>query len=352
MIEPPPARDDRASDADARVRLRHLIQAGLPPNSLGAYLFAIACVAAATLLRMALGWMGGDTLLFGSYFPAILLATLMSGRMVGGFALVLSVITVWGAFIPPDFSFAPIKTNQIVSFVYFLAMGGITIAIAEGYRRLLHEFKEHELEHQLLVRELKHRGRNNLTVVQAIVTQTLRNHRTIADKINDRIRALVEADDLITQSDDQRSADFKQIVAKELAAYSPQQIAIQGASMLLPAPTARAAMLIVHELATNAAKYGALSKADGRLIVNWSAVGGRAHILWAETGGPPVAKPERHGFGLQLVNTVLANTEGIVKSEFRADGVVHEISFALPETRSPSVPIAKQSLSPKEISAA
>jgi two-component sensor histidine kinase len=335
-----------------RIGIRHLVQAGLPSDSLRAYLFAIACVAAATLLRMALGWTGGDTLLFGSYFPAILVVTLMSGPVVGGFALLMSLIIVWWAFIPPDFSFAPLTGSQIESFAYFLAMGGITIAIAEGYRRLLRELGKHELEHQLLVRELKHRGRNNLTVVQAIVMQTLRNHRALADKINDRIRALVAADELITQSEDQRSADFKEIVAKELAAYSPRQIAVQGQSMLLPAPMARAAALILHELATNAAKYGALSTADGRLNVNWRTRRGRAHINWTETGGPPVAKPERHGFGLQLINTVLTKAEGVVKSDFRADGVVHEISFALPDASPPSVPIMKQPLSPKQIRAA
>src|ERR1043166_9110087 len=108
MSEPKPSEtESMAPDGGShRIGIRHLVQAGLPSDSLRAYLFAIACVAAATLLRMALGWTGGETLLFCSYFPAILVVTLMSGPVVGGFALLMSLIIVWWAFIPPDFSFA------------------------------------------------------------------------------------------------------------------------------------------------------------------------------------------------------------------------------------------------------
>jgi K+-sensing histidine kinase KdpD len=111
-----------------------LIQPGISPKSPVAYLFAAACVALATALRFAFGWHGGDTLLFGSYYPAILTVTLICGAASGVFATILSLVVVWWAIIPPDFNLAEPTTGQIVGFAYFLAMAGITVLVAEAYR--------------------------------------------------------------------------------------------------------------------------------------------------------------------------------------------------------------------------
>jgi K+-sensing histidine kinase KdpD len=223
-----------------------------------AYLFAVASVVVATLVRFAFGWMGNDTLLFASYYPAVLVVTLTCGAVAGGFTAVLSVLVVWWAFVSPQLGFTEPTRGHFVGFAYFLAMAAVTIWIAESYRRLLRRLHQQDAEHLFRLREVQHRGRNNLAVVQAIVGQALRGHQHYAEKINNRIRALAVTDDLISQSADQ-SVTLKDIVEAELAAYGTGRITVQGKSLRLIPVLARAATLLVHELATNAAKYGSLS---------------------------------------------------------------------------------------------
>ena len=82
---------------------------------------------------------------------------------------------------------------------------------------------------------------------------------------------------------------------------------------------------MLHELCTNATKYGALSKAEGRISVNWSVLDENMHLRWTETGGPPVTPPSRGGFGLNFMNSLLRNVDGQITTEFRSEGIVHTV---------------------------
>jgi hypothetical protein len=148
-------------------------------------------------------------------------------------------------------------------------------------------------------------------------------------KINSAIGALLSADELLTRST-AHTAELRDILAVELRPYDVSRIAVVGEPVMLAPNLARAFALITHELATNAAKYGALSQPQGRLCVSWTIADRRIQVPWAEENGPVVVPPVRQGFGSHLFERLLSGFEGSVGTEFRTCGLVCEISFSLP----------------------
>ena len=305
------------------------------PDSPGAaYAFVVICVTIATCFRVAFGWMDpGQTLLFAPYYPTILLVSLLCGVAPGILAIVLSLVVVWLAFVFPFYGVVMPTEDLIARFAFFFAMASLTVWIADSYRALMRRLREEQRERLILMKELQHRTRNSLTVVQAIINRTLRGHRENAEKINNRIKALAATDELITQSTD-RLVDLKDIAALELRPYGDTRVSIQGNSVILAPILARTIALVFHELTTNAVKYGALSKPNGRVSVTWGIIAGRIHLAWIESGGPPVAPPTGHGFGMDLIDSLTKSFNGLGKCEFHPDGLVHEISFVLPKSES------------------
>jgi two-component sensor histidine kinase len=286
-------------------------------------------VTAASLLRYALNWVDDDRLPFAVYYPAILVVTLLGGVGPGGFAATLSVIFMWLASVP---NFGWPARNQAIYLVVHATASVLTVWLAEGYRRIVRRLRDEEEQRAFLMRELQHRGRNIAAVVRAIVSMTLRESKEDAAKINKAIEAVLAADELLMRSSD-HTADLKDILAAELKPYDAARIAANGESIMLVPSLSRAIALILHELATNAAKYGALSKPEGRLSVSWVAGAGRIQIRWVEEGGPTVAPPVRHGFGSHLIERLLNGLHGSVETDFRPGGLVCEISVGLPESR-------------------
>jgi two-component sensor histidine kinase len=304
----------------------HLWREGFPPRSLSSYLFAVVCIASASLLRYALNWVDDGRLPFATYYPAILLVTLLGGIGPGGFATILSLILMWLDSVPNVG--LPTRNQAIYIFVHAVA-SAVTLWLAEGYRRVVRRLREEEKQRMLLMGELQHRGRNILAVVQAIVHLTLRESREDADKINNAIGALLAADELLTRST-ALTAGLRDILAAELRPYDVTRIVVLGESVMLAPNLARAFALITHELATNAAKYGALSQPQGRLSVSWTIAGRRIQVRWVEENGPVVAPPVRRGFGSHLFERLLSGFDGSVGTDFRTCGLVCEISFSLP----------------------
>jgi two-component sensor histidine kinase len=311
-----------------RDELRHLWREGFPPRSPAAYLFAVVCVATASLLRYALNWVDDDHLPFATYYPAILVVTLLGGAGPGGFAATLSVTMMWLGSVP---NFGWPARNQAIYLIVHAAASALTVWLAEGYRRMVRRLRDEEEQRAFLMRELQHRGRNIAAVVRAIVSMTLRDSKEDAVKINKAIEAVLTADELLTRSSD-HTADLKDILAAELKPYDATRIAANGESIMLIPSLSRAIALVLHELATNAAKYGALSNLEGRLSVSWVAGAGRIQIRWVEEGGPTVAPPVRHGFGSYLFERLLNGFHGSVETEFRPGGLVCEIYFVSPKS--------------------
>jgi PAS domain S-box-containing protein len=191
------------------------------------------------------------------------------------------------------------------------------------------ETKAAEARQRLLINELNHRVKNTLASIQSIVRQTLRPDETpvqVRERLIDRLLAMSAAHDVLTR-ESWEGAGLEEIVLQGLAPFVDEQdagrIAISGPSLRVGASTALSLALAVHELATNAAKYGALSTLDGKVVIAWDHDdGGHAVLSWTERDGPPVRPPSRKGFGTRLLDRGLsADLGGQPKLAFDIEGV-------------------------------
>src|SRR5262249_25268607 len=145
-----------------------------------------------------------------------------------------------------------------------------------------------------------------------------------------RIRALANVHSLFVETR-WIGAELSSIATQELAPYSRQaemRVRIDGLQVLLKPDVAQAVAVILHELATNAAKYGALSMAEGRINLTWShAADGWVTLRWMEMGGPEVRTPARQGFGTRLIEGMVRQFRGRMRFDWHAEGLVCEIAL-------------------------
>jgi PAS domain S-box-containing protein len=187
-------------------------------------------------------------------------------------------------------------------------------------------------EHQrLLLAELAHRVKNTLAVVQGIANRSLAGGRTLEEgreALAERLRALSRAHTLLTATE-WRGAALRAVLEGELGPYG-ERTALHGPALDLTPKAALTLSMVLHELATNAAKHGALSGPEGRVEVSWSLGGGAdgasVRLRWRERDGPPVVAPLRHGFGRTLIEQGWRHElGGEVRVDFRPDGLVCEL---------------------------
>jgi two-component sensor histidine kinase len=188
-------------------------------------------------------------------------------------------------------------------------------------------------EHQkLLIDELNHRVKNTLATVQSIATQTLRTAETTEDAreaLEKRLLALSRAHDVLTR-ESWEGANLREVVSRAIEPYQDRgenRLHIRGPDVRLTPRMALALAMALHELATNAVKYGALSNKFGTVEISWTVQNGaappRLNLRWVEAGGPPVQTPQRRGFGSRLVQRSLAqDLNGQVDIIFAQSGVV------------------------------
>ena len=201
----------------------------------------------------------------------------------------------------------------------------------------LTERRRDEKRMRLMMRELTHRSKNLLAVIQAMARKTATLSEDVDSFIADfssRLRAMAAAHDLLV-SQSWHGADLGDLIRASVAqtiAPTAEQVRIEGPPLMLAPDTAQNLGLAFHELATNASKYGALAADAGQLAVTWGLQDGEVHILWQERGGPRVNRPEHRGFGRVLLERLIGATlNGSVELDFRSAGVVCEIVF--PEDR-------------------
>ncbi len=191
---------------------------------------------------------------------------------------------------------------------------------------------------RLLLSELTHRVRNSLAVIQAIARHTLRGNQPREEELKrfeGRLAALAGAYTLLVESD-WKGADLAELAHQQLDAYggkNPDRLHIAGEGVLLPADLATPFGLVLHELASNAAKHGALSNPTGGLTVTWTlSRGDKGRLIrveWREAGGPPVKNPAGGGSGTALIESAIPGAT--VKREFSAGGLACTIELELPE---------------------
>jgi two-component system CheB/CheR fusion protein len=223
---------------------------------------------------------------------------------------------------------------------------GKVVAIS-SIERDISEAKGNEQRQALLLAELDHRVKNTLALVNSIVAHTLdggRSPEEFAAAVQGRLKALGAAHRLLSQSHWQ-GADLESVLRQQLVPFRSRRlrnVTLAGPEVRLESGAALTLSMVVHELATNAAKYGALSAPEGALEVAWrleNTTTPRVSLEWRESGGPAVKAPERRGFGSTLIERAVAyELGGSSRLDYAAKGARCRIEFPLPPHRSPAKP--------------
>ena len=202
----------------------------------------------------------------------------------------------------------------------------------------IHERRLAVEQMRLLVNELNHRVKNTLAMVQAIAGQTFRHTRdpeAAQAAFNARLMALARAHDLLTEQA-WEGASIGEVVGRATAPYDEGgRIRSDGPDVWLSPKAALNLALMLHELATNAVRFGALSRPGGTVSIQWQFLeDGRLRIEWRELGGPEVAPPQRRGFGSRLIeNALAAELDGETKISYGREGVTCTITLTVPNAR-------------------
>ena len=212
----------------------------------------------------------------------------------------------------------------------------LATAIARMRRHM--ELERSVREQSILARELGHRVANVLGLVQALASQTAvdgRTAREFRDEFRGRLQALAKAEGAVLDQQGGK-ADLQRLAEDILAPYRgerPEAIHVEGSLVQLQARAGRMLGLALHELATNAAKYGALSVPGGQARLEWQVTlteERTLHVVWKEVNGPRVTEPKRQGFGSRLLDKIVsAELNGEADIDFRPEGLVYKFSFPL-----------------------
>ena len=202
---------------------------------------------------------------------------------------------------------------------------------ASKIARDITEQKRNQQQIATLAREAEHRSKNLLTIVQATVNLSKSDTpEGLKQAIEGRILALANVHSLFVKTR-WIGAELSTIATQELAPYSEQderRVRIDGPQILLEPNSAQAMAVTLHELATNAAKYGALSMPNGQIDLKWThEADGRLTLHWREIGGPAVKMPTHQGFGTRIIEGMIGQVKGKARFDWRAEGLVCEITL-------------------------
>jgi PAS domain S-box-containing protein len=208
-----------------------------------------------------------------------------------------------------------------------VAIGGVSVDITAR--------KEAEARQATLVGELNHRIKNLLAVIQSIARNTFSSDKRGVEAYEEfagRLHALARAQDLAIAS--KQGAEVGQLLTSALAGFA-DRVSLDGPDIATKASFAQMLALVVHELATNAVKYGALSSAEGRVAVRWAILSGSGGLgfsfSWRESGGPQVRPPATTSFGMRLIRSALSSADGEPVLAFDPEGFRYEVVVALAE---------------------
>jgi two-component sensor histidine kinase len=297
---------------------------------------ALGLVTAATLVRLGLHQELSSASPFTAYSLATLCMALAGGFWPGIMTLAISVVTGSILFLPPAFSFTlaegagwPLLMFTLFGAVQVILVSGLVAAI------LLHD--EHQ---QFLLGELRHRSRNLFTIVQGIVSRTLmvsQSLRRQAKHSKTRLGSLARTHAILADGE-WTGAPLEQIVLEELTSFL-DQVSCIGCTLILNTPAAQTFSLVIHELATNALKHGALSRPEGRVTIQ-----GRIRscegpdvfqFSWIESGGPVVERPHRKGFGSSILEGMAKRFAQHAEATHRPEGLIYKLDVVLAHIEAP-----------------
>ena len=312
----------------------------LRPGTVGAYALAFLCAGVAAALRIVL-----DPYVVGvqfiTFFPAVITATLISGFGAGLLCAVLSTVAAIFFVLPPHLSFYIDHPGEVAGVLLFILVTLANVILIAGLRFAVERYKEREEKERLLMREVNHRAKNMLSVVDAIAHQTAaQNPEDFAERFSERIQALSASQDLLVRNE-WKGVEIKDLVRAQLAHFADligSRIVADGPKLRLKAAGAQAIGLALHELATNAGKYGALSAGTGRVDVCWGTDGDTLVMSWTEREGPPVAAPKRRGFGTIVTEAMAARSvNGDVKLDYAPTGLIWRLTCPAESALEPGV---------------
>lgn len=303
-----------------------------PVSVFSGQIAALIATAAAGLARWAITPLLGADVSFITAAPAVLVATLFGGRLAGMTALVA------GSALEFQFSRATYGgsySDALSRFAVWLFSAGFIMFVALELRAAMSALNRRERDllaatHQLefLNHELEHRGRNALAVVQAIAVETARSASSVEayqEQLSGRLSALSASYATLTGRSEE-STDLSTLANAVFAPFSRRIKIAGGPDCAVRRDASVPLTLALHELATNASKYGALSTTTGEVVVGWSLdTSGRVDLRWTERGGPMPNAVVTEGFGSQLLRRVFEGTDGAFRAIRKPEGMSFQI---------------------------
>jgi len=217
-------------------------------------------------------------------------------------------------------------------------IGGVLLLTGLGFAvRMATTIARGEMLHDLLIEELNHRVKNTLAILQSIAAQTFRSaSKAEREKFEGRLGALAEAHNLLSKERWQGS-ELQDVIGRVLRPYllnNAARVRMFGPQVPLSPRVAVVLSMIIHEMATNAAKYGALSNDSGTVVLDWEVIAENAkpklRMIWSEAGGPPVVAPVQRGFGSRLIErSARDQLDGEATVDFLPRGVVYTVTCSL-----------------------
>ena len=292
------------------------------------YAYALAIFVLAVIARELIDFAVSERLPYITFFPAVFFAAYYLGRGPGLLVLVLSTFvgTLW---VDPS-GHSPI-TFYIASASLFFVVAGMIVFLVDALTTAVEKLRRHEQQLEMINRELKHRIKNLFAIADSVCQQTINaggSAKEMSRAVSGRILAIASAQDLLSTTATE-GAELKELVHKLVSslAPSPSRIRVEGEPFRVPATTTTPLALIVHELATNALKYGAWVSENGWVHVQWTTNSDVLRFRWREHDGPLLAPPVREGLGRKLIKSSLPGAR--VEHSFKADGLECEIDLPL-----------------------
>lgn len=264
---------------------------------------ALLCLGIASALRWALGH-AADPVPFVSFFPGVMLCAVFAGWRPAVVAMIGSALIVNFVFLDHRAHVTPgIEPVLMIGLFFFSSL--LLIGIAQALRRTLGEAVRDAERLEFLNRELGHRGRNLLSIVQVLAQQSVRsNPADFMPVFSKRLAALAGAYDIISQATGE-ACDLEATIQQGCAAFKhDDNFAITGPHCRISPEACVPLSLALHELCTNAVKHGGLSVPSGMVDISWTApIDGITRFVWQERGGPEVKPPSRRGLGTVLLTS-------------------------------------------------
>jgi two-component sensor histidine kinase len=302
-------------------------------GSWSAYAVAWAAAILGTLFRFGVGALFGQTAVpYATYYPAVLIASIIGGGRSGVLTMMLGAVAGYLLFspstpLPPTVPHGGLPDVPIVSAVLYFLSCGLIIAFATVYRMAVAELVQERDRVTMLSGELQHRIKNMGAVVQAVVSRTLGPQHPATETLKRRIAVLIA--NHVKLDGNTQSGSIRAIVDAELGVHGNTRVQRTGIDAALENQAALCLTMALHELATNALKYGALSVESGHLSVTWQKQPDGTAFWWVESGGPTVRAPDKLGFGTTLLKNILEEQGGHITLDFKPEGLTAH--FILPD---------------------